>query len=391
MEPIRSELFSVERLESHAQSLADAQVVVQHTSAGRPILSRLSENSKVLTIAYRIIAEASRGGRPLTPAAEWLLDNFHVVEEQIREIKNDLPPTFYKELPKLAEGHLEGYPRVFGLAWAFVAHTDSHFDLQTLVRFVNAYQRVQPLTIGELWAIAITLRVILVENLRRLAEAIVRTLQASQEADAYADRMLGAGGEEPVSPAELPAKYRRGPLPSAFAAQLDHRLRDQDEAFAPAHQWLLDRLAAQQTTPDRIIQDELRLQGALNVTVRNIIVSMRMISEIDWSVFFENVSLVDAALRADSDFAAMDFPTRDLYRRAIERFARGSGHTELEVTRRAIARAKQAKAAGSEGKLSDRERDPGYYLIARGAGLLEREIKFQPPPREWLTRLNLAI
>src|SRR4030067_833435 len=84
------------------------------------------------------------------------------------------PASFYRELPKLADGPLAGYPRVYGIAWAFVAHTDSRFDPETLRRFVQAYQRVQPLTIGELWAVAITLRVVLVENLGRPAEAVVR-------------------------------------------------------------------------------------------------------------------------------------------------------------------------------------------------------------------------
>jgi cyclic beta-1,2-glucan synthetase len=369
-------LFSAERLEDHAESLATAQVVVAHPSAGRPISTRLADNARVLVDAYRVIAEATRSSRPVTPAAEWLLDNFHVVEEQIREIKNDLPPRFYHELPKLAGGHLQGYPRVFGLAWAFVAHTDSRFDLQMLVRFANAYQRVQPLTIGELWAIAITLRIILVENLRRLAEAVIRNLEASQEADALADRLLSAGGRDSEQIADMLRRYRQGALSLAFAAQLDHRLRDQDLSVAPAHQWLIERLAAQETTPDRIIQDELRLQGALNLTVRNVITSMRMISEIDWAVFFESVSFVDAALREGSEFAAMDFATRNLYRRAIERLARGSGHTELDVTYRAIACAKRAALASPGGKLSDRERDPGYYLVARGVRDFERELDF---------------
>src|SRR5438093_1574807 len=115
------------------------------------------------------------------PAAEWLVDNFHVVEDQLREIRDDLPAGFYRELPKLAEGPHRGYPRVYGLAWAFVAHTDSRLDPDTLRRFVNAYQRVQPLTIGELCAVAITIRIVLVENLRRVAEAIVRG-RASRQA-----------------------------------------------------------------------------------------------------------------------------------------------------------------------------------------------------------------
>ena len=107
----------------------------------------------------------------ITPAAEWMIDNYYVAQEQIREIQNDLPRGFYRGLPKLAEGFLED-PRVFGMAWAFVAHTDSRFEPQMLRRFVQAYQRVQPLTIGELWAVAITLRIVLVENLRRAAERI---------------------------------------------------------------------------------------------------------------------------------------------------------------------------------------------------------------------------
>src|SRR6202008_2041895 len=105
------------------------------------------------------------------------------------------------KLPKLSAGHLEGYPRVDGVAWAYVAHTDSRFDPEALRRFVAAYQRVQPLTIGELWAVAITLRVVLVENLRRIADRIVSGRVAQREADALAHSLLGPGGESAIRPA----------------------------------------------------------------------------------------------------------------------------------------------------------------------------------------------
>ena len=193
-EPIRAELFGIERLEQHAESLALAQQVMGEPGKGRPLLPRVHDNGRVLREAYRLIAEAIREERAIVPAAEWLVDNFHVVDEQLREIRDDLPAGFYRELPKLADGPLAGYPRVYGIAWAFVAHTDSRFDPDTLRRFVRAYQRVEPLTIGELWAVAITLRVVLVENLRRLAEAIVRGRAARQEADALADDLLGISG-----------------------------------------------------------------------------------------------------------------------------------------------------------------------------------------------------
>src|SRR6185437_10043511 len=119
-----------------------------------------------------------------------------LVERQIREIRSALPAGYYRQLPKLANGPFVGYPRVFGIAWAFVAHTDSHFDPEMLCRFVRAYQRVQPLTIGELWAVAITLRIVLVENLRRLAVDIVNYQATRETANALADRLLGADRQD---------------------------------------------------------------------------------------------------------------------------------------------------------------------------------------------------
>jgi cyclic beta-1,2-glucan synthetase len=391
--PIRAELFSIERLEQHAESLAAAQRIAPKLVAGRPLAARLRDNGRVLLEAYHAIAKATRDDRPLTPAAEWLIDNFHVIDEQIREINDDLPPGFYRQLPKLADGPLEGYPRVFGLAWAFIAHTDSRFDSEMLCRFVHAYQRVQPLTIGELWAIAITLRIVLVENLRRLAERVVVERAAQQEADLLADRLLGTGIRKPEPAGPVLNRLGQAPLPTAFAVQLVQRLRDQDPKATPALLWLDERLIAQGITADEIVREEHQTQGAMNVTVRNVITSMRLISAVDWAEVFENISLVDALLRAGSDFAAMDFPTRDLYRRAIEELSRGSNHPELEVARLALLAAKRAadEPRHDGGTAPARERDPGYYLIAKGRAAFEKELRFRVPVKEWLARANAAL
>ena len=391
-EPIRAELFSIERLEQHGETLAVAQRVTDHPSAGRPMASRIRDNARVLLEVYRGTAAAVREGRAITPASEWLVDNFHVVRQQIREIRDDLPRGFYRQLPKLADGPLQGYPRVFGIAWAFVAHTDSHFDPQALIRFVQAYQRVQPLTIGELWAVAITLRIVLVENLRRLAARIAGDRIARQQADALADRLLGDGGRE-TEPAAIALKaLARSPLSTAFAVQLVQRLRDQDPKVTPALLWLDQQLRIQGTTADEAVRAVHQGQGATNVTVRNVITSMRLMSAVDWAEFFESVSMVDTVLRADSDFAAMDFATRDGYRHAIEKLARGSGHTEIEVAQAAIAAAKRAAPEGPnrDGATARRERDPGYYLISRGLHALEKELGFRAPIRDWIARANAA-
>src|SRR5271156_2947090 len=391
-ETIRAELFSVERLEQHAESLAAAQLVVTDPEEGRPLIPRVLENGRVLLEYYRATARAIQHEQAITPAAEWFVDNFYIVEEQLREIRDDLPPGFYRKLPKLASGHLEGFPRVFGVAWAFVAHNDSRFDPEVLRRFVSAYQRVQPLTIGELWAVAITLRIVLVENLRRVAEELVGRRTARDEADALADRLL-PGGRPAEAVDVVLRRFGETPLPAAFAVQLMRRLRDQDPTTTPALAWLNEGLAARGTTADQIVREEHQRQSAMNVTVRNVVTSMRLISAVDWAEFFESVSLVDVALRADGDFAQMDFPTRDRYRHAIEELARGSQQPELEVARCAIAAAKRAAAELRSGstETTNVEREPGYYLISNGRRAIEKELGFRVPIGEWLIRANAAV
>ena len=387
-EPIRAELFSVERLEQHAESLAAAQTVTTDSDDGRPLIPRVAENGRVLLEYYRATAKAIQEEHAITPAAEWLVDNFYIVEEQLREIRDDLPVGFYKKLPKLASGHLQGYPRVFGVAWAFVAHTDSRFEPDVLRGFVSAYQRVQPLTIGELWAVAITLRVVLVENLRRIAERLLLSRRAREAADLLADGLLGTGGQAMVSPASVLREFEKKPLERAFAVQLVQRLRDLDPKVGPVLVWLDERLAAQGTTADEIVRAEHQQQAAMTVTVRNIITSMRLMSEFDWQVFFESVSLVDKVLRDGSNFADMDFATRDYYRHAIEDLSRGSKHTEIEVAERALHRSKKARAERTDGQPpDDRRSDPGYYLISHGRWSFERELDFHVPSRRWILRL----
>src|SRR6266545_2889249 len=252
-QPVRAEIFSVERLEQYALTLAAEQKTV--TKKGRAqLLPRLEDNGRKLVGSYRTLVEAIRNGRAISPAAEWLVDNFHIVEEQLREIRDDLPKGYYRELPKLATGHLEGYPRVLGLAWAYIAHTDSRFDPDSLSRLVRAYQRVEPLTLGELWAVAISLRILLVENLRRIGDQIVQGRVARQQADELADKLLGLVSDSSASTAASLLRRTRVDLPTAGKVQLFQRLRDQDPAVTPALHWLEELLAAEGTTPEETVR-----------------------------------------------------------------------------------------------------------------------------------------
>ncbi len=387
-EPIRAELFGIERLEQHAESLAAAQHVASRPTSDDRLERRLRENERALRQAYVVTVAAARDARSITPAADWLVDNFHVVQEQVRAIRVDLPPGFHRQLPRLINGPFQGFPRVYGLSWAFVAHTDSRFDPPMLGRFLRAYQTVQPLTIGELWAVAIALRVVLVENLRRLAQEMVNDQVARQAANVLADQLLGAVTE----PTEAVLARVVTPLPTAYAVQLVRRLREEDPGAAPARQWLDSTLAAQDTSAEKVVEAQQQRQGAASVTIRNVITSMRLMSSINWQEVFESVSPSDAILRAGSNFASLDFATRELYRHAIEELARGSAFTETEIASRVIRASNLSAMDAREGDAdAARRADPGYYLVAKGRLAFETSINCRVSLRRRLVRVNTAI
>jgi cyclic beta-1,2-glucan synthetase len=370
-DPIRSELFSLERFDQHAQSLAVAQTITDDPKAGAPLTPRLRENEKILQTSYRYLTSEVQKNKTINPAGEWLIDSFYVVEEQLRDIKRYLPDDFYNELPKLSEGHLKGYPRVYGLAWAYVAHTDSRFDAESLSNFVRSYQQVQPLTIGELWALAITLRVVMIDNLRRIALYLVTSQEAHQNADAFVDELLGLIEESSEKTRPSAAKLKQQSAHPAFLVQLIQRLRYQDPKGIPAVNWLNDRLAEKKTTAEEMVTSVHSRQSANNQTVRNIITSFRTMNLFDWQEFFEKVSPVQAILCEHLDFKKMDFMTRNSYRSAVEELAKGSKKSEMEIARLVIQKTLEST------ELSERLQDPGYYLLAEGRRAFEKTIGFR--------------
>ena len=263
----------------------------------------------------------------------------------------------------------------------FVAQTDSQFDPQMLARFVEAYQRVQPLTIGELRAVAITLRIVLVENLRRAAEQIAAAAAGARLTDwRIGSSAPTARNEEPV---RLRATIRPTPVPTAFAEQLLQRLRDQDPKVTPRSMAGSSGSLAQGTTADEIVREVHQGQGAMNVTVRNVITSMRLMSAVDWAEFFESVSRSMRCCAPTAILPRWILP-RGIATGTRSKLARGSAAQEVEVAQRAIApparpplRGRRKRRRGAAASI-----DPGYYLISRRAAARSRKDRLsRPGPR----------
>lgn len=360
-EPWRGESFSLEHLEQHAEDLAAALGPVVKQIERRGFISRVAENAKRLRWAHRVVSEAVRNEEVLNSDAEWLLDNFSVVEEQLREIEDDLPRSFYRELPKLADGA----PRIFFLARELIVHTDSALDEETILRFVRAFQRRTTLSIGEVWAFPIMLRLGLVENLRRLADQML----AARECRAGAASLIKAwtsGGEFSV---DLSAADRCAPLVLELIEQLQELGAEQSHRLTDLEQRLTERgLHAAD-----VIRIAHQRQAANQVSIGNVITSMRLISALDWMQFFESTNLAEQVLRRDPAriYSQMDSATRDRYRHVVEDLAKCSDHDELEVAEAVLALARHGEEHPTE---PAERRHVGYFLIDEGREQLEASL-----------------
>ena len=384
-QPLRAELFSVEQLAHHARNLAaNHHIAPDHRS--NPLLARLDENERELRAFNRgtIAVDASRR---ITPAAEWLLDNFYLIEEQIQMARRHLPRGYSRELPCLANGPSAGMPRVYDLVLELIAHVDAQIDAEPLQAFVAAYQSVTSLKLGELWALPIMLRLGLIENLQRVTARLTLARADRDLADSWVDRLQAIAEKHPSQLVVVVADMAKSDLPvsSSFVAEFCQRLSRQSPVLHLARSWLEQRLAEHALSIAELIQLEGQNQAADQVSVSHSIASLRLLSATDWKEFVESLSLVEATLRTDPAgvYAAMDFATRDRYRHAVESVARHSRLSEADVAACAIElTADSAEKNGRE----DRSAHVGFYLIDKGGPTLERTVNVRWPARTFVAR-----
>ena len=389
--PLRAELFSADQMERHGRTLANSHQL-STKSAPDQLLARLSDNEDVLVECSRVLtATVSANRRPnrrLTPAGEWLLDNFYLIDEQIRTAKRHLPKGYSRELPRLLNGPSAGLPRVYDIALETIAHGDGRVDPENLSRFVAAYQTATPLKLGELWAIPIMLRLALIENLRRIAARIAAGRIDQDLADSWANQMIETAEKDPKSLILVIADMARSnpPMTTAFVSEFACRLQWQSSALALPLTWIEQLLAESHLTIEQSVQTESQQQAADQVSIGNSIGSLRFLGAMDWREFVETMSTVEQILGEDPDgaYGRMDFATRDRYRHVVEKIARSTRQSEGDVARLAIQLAyKSAAGKGSD----DRTAHVGFYLIDRGLLQLERAAEVWLPIAEALQRL----
>ena len=399
-QPLRSELLSADQMEQYGKTLASSHKLTPKSPSDQ-LLSRLADNEDMLVSVCNLLSTAVTENRRITPASEWLLDNFYLIEEQIRTARRHLPKGYSRELPRLARGPSAGLPRVYDIALQTISHGDGRVDPDSLSRFVSAYQTVSDLKIGELWAIPIMLRLALIENLRRVAVRVGAGMTERELAGIWADQMIAIAENDPKNLILVVADMARSnpPMTTQFVSEFARRLQGQSPGLALPLTWIERLLSESHLTIEQLVQSDAQKQASAQVSISNSIASLRFLGAMDWREFVETMSLVEQTLRHDPGdvYARMDFATRDQYRHVIEKTAKKSRHSEREVAEHAIQLAhtvagKMPDASSVVDGDVDDERDGhraahvGYYLVGKGLPLLERALEVQVSALDSLRR-----
>ncbi len=383
--PLRSELFSIEQLARHAEELADHHQVVTRRGSNS-LLDRLEQNEEILRAFNHTTLDIS-AGRRLTPASEWLLDNFYLIEEQIQMARRHLPRGYSRALPRLLNGPSAGLPRVYDIVHELISLADAQIDTAPLSAFIAAYQTVSPLKLGELWAIPIMLRLGLIENLQRVATRLTLARADRGLAAVWVDRLQDMAEKNPSHLVIVVADMAKSDLPlsSSFVAEFSQRLSRQSPVLHLARSWLEQRLVDQGLTIEHLVQQESQTQAGNRVSVSHSIASLRLLSAMDWKEFVESLSLVEKTLCTDPAdiYRTMDFSTRDHYRHSVEAISLHSRFSEGEAAQMAVHLA--ADGALQKG-YKDRTAHVGFYLIDQGQAMLGRLANVRWPWRTLVER-----
>ena len=368
--PIRSVLFGLARFEQHGRSLAATHEVLPAGRSANLFFPRLQDNIDTLRQARGLLDRHAREGLHLGPAAHWLLDNANLIDEQLQTVRHNLPRNFFRLLPRLRDDPLAGLPRVYGVAWAWVAHTDSGLDVALLEGYLRAYQQQRALTLAELWALPSTLRVVLLENLRRLAERAALQQVARDAAHQWLDLP-----DDQRSIASLgPLAERLGRRGSAEALLLQLQQRE-DELPAEQARALRAWLSVRLTDPAATQAQQQAEATEDHQSIRNAITTLRALDRVNWRTLFERTCAVMQVMDRSPVYREERDDCQDDTLHAIERLAREARRPEAEVAELLLRLTLQTDPTDAAAAA------PAHWWQGAGEATLRRELGMRP--RRW--------
>ena len=366
IDPIAGDLLAPLAMSERGRALAEwHDASITRRDGGAALVARLRRNAQVLREAAAVLEHDIEPGVYASPAAQWLSDNLALIDEQLDDVTESLPAGWFRDLPLLSTGQAIGTPRVLDIAWAWLPTTGQRFEPSLLDAFFDGYQARREPNWGEWWALPQVLRLVLVEQLRRLGERVAADKAARTLAHAIA---AGPTPTPEVLGGVIAALEARGAA-RAFLLQLHASSRDQETPIEPPGGW-----EAHVPHPAVAQQAQQAADAAYDADVAEAVRSLRAVARFRWREWIEARSVLAATLRHLPAFAGEDDETQNRTLHALERWSRRTGQDELAVARALV---ENVTAALPEDPVQS---TPGYWLEGNGRDALAATLGVPAPP-----------
>ncbi len=359
MENLKDILLNKEELEEHAKEIAKQHRTWDEPKSIRKLIEKLDENFQSIAKVYQKLISDAQQKRPLSPASEWLLDNFYKVEEQVKDVRLNLLKDRFMKLYTIKSGLFKNYPRVYALVLDYISHTDGRLEEDSLVNFIKSYQTQRVLSIAEVWSISLMVRIALIKNIRIISERIYENQIQWQQAEELAKKEPN----EIIKYLKEKMDYADSFSPS-FIEHLLRQLRKMESETGDVVTYLEKKLSDLNNSVKNILDQEHREQAARKLSIGNSITSLNTVATLDWNDIFESINIVEKTLGKDplNSYKTMDFESRDYYRIQVEKISVRTKRSEISIAKTALELAQKNFNNG----IRDKRSHVGYFLLDKG-------------------------
>lgn len=354
-------------LQKYLEKLASDHVLQEKSDQNTYPIPRMLDNFEVITEVYKLLNEHIKLNIPIHPAGEWLLDNYYIIEETVKNIEKEMTLTKYTNFLGIANSINHGFARIYVLAAEIVSYTDGKITADTLVELLSSYQKKKKLSMEEIWNISIFLQIALIENIRIICEKIYSVQIQKYKVENIIERLVENKDKDKLKFGKL-NKYKAkvkeyGEMKYPFIEYMSYKLRQFGKIGYPFLNVLEEQVNKMGVDISDVIEKEHFDIAVKKVSIGNSITSIKNISRINFTEIFEQINQVDEILKKDpaNVYEKMDFRTKIYYRNTIEEISKKTKISEIYIAKKCLE-----LAEGKEGKKAH----IGYYLVDKGKNKL---------------------
>ncbi len=362
-------LLDKTQLENHLQKIASNHNTMAKSQKETYPVPHMLENFKVIEQVYQLLNEHVKLGIHIHPAGEWLLDNFYILEETVKQIVKELTLKRYTNFVGIANGPYKGFARIYVIAYEIVAYTDNKIEKKDLEGYLASYQTKKTLSMEEIWNIGIFLQMALIENIREISEKIYSSQIQKYKAENIAERLIE---NKSKLERQFTKKYTKKDMKYPFIEYMSYILKRYGKKGYSYLKVLEEAVEITGTTVADVIKKEHFDIAMKKVSIGNAILSIKRIQRINFLEIFERINGVEELLKQDPSkvYEKMDDKTKEYYRTRIKEISKKTKISEIYITKKVLELSQKQKEGTKQSHV-------GYYLIDKGINELYDVLQYK--------------